>query len=397
MCIVIDGKLRRKDSAIELEDIKNSFSDSKYFGIEKLKSLKPNNNKVEFIIGDNSSEDESSDESIPKENINIFNLEIEPIKNQQYKIASPSSISHYQTFKYNYNQNFNLINKTTNSRDIICDDIKGNINTKSINLVRNNLNNINSSNKSNNDCLNNNQKIPFQRNVNHHIYDTPKKEGKIKFGNISNELNNSPTKYNGLDILKPILKKKSIINKEVSISCNTLSQNVKLLPKKKKSVHFKSENEECPFKKFECPSNIVNLPIYVVDSRLEPFLEAKLVKLKGFSSKKKVPLPWDKNVILESVGLIDDEEQEHDILKLTIQVRNIAFEKKVYVHLTFNNWETVEVREAKYRFSEKSNHNGNSDPNIDKNFSFEQALDSVLGNFPASINNNERYNVVSVY
>lgn len=134
------------------------------------------------------------------------------------------------------------------------------------------------------------------------------------------------------------------------------------LPKKKKSVHFKSENEECPFKKFECPSNIVNLPIYVVDSRLEPFLEAKLVKLKGFSSKKKVQLPWDKNVILESVGLIDDEEQEHDILKLTIQVRNIAFEKKVNVYFTFNDWETVEIQEAKYRSSEKNDR----DQSIDK-------------------------------
>jgi len=368
---VIDGKLKRKDSAIELEDIKNSFSDSEYIGIEKRKNsnlINSNNNKkVEFIVDDNNSDDESSDEKTE-----IFNLEIEPVKIPSYRIvsSSTSSISLYNASKNRSSKNLSALNEAARNKDSIYDGIKNSsikINVKNSNFISKKFNNDYSSvNNNNNDYTNTNPKVIFQKILSNHIYDTPKKEGKIKFGNICNELKNSPTKYNGLDILKPILKKAESSNKEVTISCNSLSTTIKSLPKKKKSVHFKSENEECPFKKFECPSNIVNLPIYVVDSRLEPFLEAKLVKLKGFSSKKKVPLPWDKNVILESVGLIDDEEQEHDILKLTIQVRNIAFEKKVYVHLTFNNWETVEVREAKYRFSEKSNHNGNSDPNIDK-------------------------------
>lgn len=55
------------------------------------------------------------------------------------------------------------------------------------------------------------------------------------------------------------------------------------------------------------------------------------------------------NVAMESVGLLDVIDQEHDILRIKIQVRNLAFEKKVHVHTTFDNWKTVEVREAKYK------------------------------------------------
>jgi hypothetical protein len=66
--------------------------------------------------------------------------------------------------------------------------------------------------------------------------------------------------------------------------------------------------------------------------------------LEGFQTKKKVSLPWDKNVILESVGLISDETQEQDIVKLIIQVRNIAFEKKVKVHYSLDNWKSVNIK-----------------------------------------------------
>ncbi|ORX84395.1 hypothetical protein BCR32DRAFT_242634 [Anaeromyces robustus] len=306
--ITIDENLRRKDSAIELEDIKNSYSDSEFVEFEKSENSKrhhhENQQKVEFIVDDENcsssdSEEESTDESILNENTDIFNIEIDQIKNKQ-KSTFISSFS-----------------------------------------------------------------SPYHHNL-------PTIKTNQKFGNYINNLKNSPTKYNGLDILKSILKKNKdtiyskdetnvIINNNNnnsnSFSQGNVSSDLQQKGKKKKRVHFKDENEECPFKKFDCPSNITNLPIYIVDSQLEPFLEAKLIKLKGFPSKKKVNLPWNKNVILESVGLIDDEEQEHDILRLIIQVRNLAYEKSVKVHLTFDNWKTVEIKEAKYKSSMTSEEN----------------------------------------
>ncbi|OUM62517.1 carbohydrate-binding module family 21 protein [Piromyces sp. E2] len=353
--------LRRKDSAIELEDMKNSFSDSENHSLEKseIKKLSHGDNKkVEFIVDGDSSEEEGDE--INHQDEGIFSLEMDPINNQSpisKTNQSPSqNLSSNPRFIHNPNQYYSVNNKN---------HIMSQSPLKS--LIRNTLNLTSPPNKNSNQC----QKLSFQKIITHHITESPKKVEKIRFSNTNNELKNSPTKYNGLDILKPILKKrytqtsslgKAIANTKDLVYTQTSSLKAqKPRPQKKKSVHFKSENEECPFKKFECPSNIVNLPIYIVDSRLEPFLEAKLIKLKGFPSKRKVQLPWDRNVILESVGLIDDETQEHDILRLTIQVRNLAFEKKVKVHLTFDDWENKEVKEAKYRSTEKNDCNQSID------------------------------------
>jgi len=340
--IEIDESLRRKDSAIELEVCKNSFSGYKNHLLTKNDKMKRDthvdNHKVEFIIDEDSSEEECDDIN-GQEQENIFPLEMDPLKNK-------SSISQDQNTNLNSNSHFLYFSKSNNNHK----------NQNPIKpMIRNTLNIVPIPNKNSDQ----HQKLSFQNIISHHIVDNPKKVGKIQFSNNDNELKSSPIKYKGLDILKPILKKAHTQTDSVETTTKDLvdTQTVpsSLPPQKKKNVHFKSENEECPFKKFECPSNIVNLPIYIVDSNLEPFLEAKLIKIKGFTSKKKAQLPWGKNVILESVGLIDDETQEHDILRLTIQTRNLAFEKKVKVHMTFDNWETKEIREAKYRNSENSN------------------------------------------
>jgi len=362
-----------------LEDIKNSFSDSEDHSFDKSKMKKTShgdNKKVEFIVDEDSSEEESDDIN-HHEQEGIFNLEMDHIKNKstiqstkvdqhqyehqnehqhQKQNSSPKFISNPH-FIHSSNQYYSV----NHQNQLISQSPKRS-------LIRNTLNITPTQN--NNQC----QKLSFHKIITHHIVDAPKKVEKIRFSNTNNELKDSPTKYKGLDILKPILKKhhtqtkpngnvvttttEDLVNTQATSSPRRIQNSH---PQRKKSVHFKSENEECPFKKYECPSNIVNLPIYIVDSRLEPFLEAKLIKLKGFPSKRKNQLPWDKNVILESVGLIDDETQEHDILHITIQVRNLAFEKKVKVHLTFDNWETTEIKEAKYRSTEKNNGNHNID------------------------------------
>jgi len=347
--------------------MKNSFSNNEYFGFEKSKNpnrlpSEINNTKVEFIVNDNdSSEEENSEE-------NMFNLEIESNKQHQKfsSSISPSLPSSFLNSAYNVpnvktNQNLSLLTQSIQNKNN-----KDNSNNKGRNSP---IINFNINNK-----MNHSSKPFFQKMINYHMNNNSDelssslKSNKIRFGNQTKnlKLKESPMKYNGLDLLKPILKKRSAYGPEQILtsnsSCPIITINSKHSPiRKKKSVHFKSENEECPFKKLECPKNIVNLPIYVVDSQLEPFLEVKLVKLDGFPTKKKIQLPSDKNVILESIGLIDDDKQEHDIVRLTIQVRNIAFEKKVKVHYTLDNWKHVKIGEARYRSSEIKESNENID------------------------------------
>ncbi|KAL6624106.1 hypothetical protein LY90DRAFT_665481 [Neocallimastix californiae] len=392
--IVGNENLRRKDSAIELEGIKNSYSDTEYTGFEKSKNPKKstsgiNNNKVEFIVDDDDSSEEDSEERLI-DNDTIFNLEIESLSGKEQHVTSSSISSSLSSTLMNSSSNVPNLN-TNKNLSLLTQNIK-NFNNRNISHNPNNSNfsenHINKTNLNSNNAmkLNNNfdsktnspSNLLFQKMINYHLNNennnalsSSLKTNKIKFGNQTKDLKlkESPIKYNGLDILKPILKKKSAYSlerKALKFNLNegsetklSISSSSMMLRKEKntsspikKNVHFKNENEECPFKKFECPSNIVNLPIYVVDSQLEPFLEVKLVKLEGFPTMKKISLPQGKNVILESVGLIDDETQEHDIVRLNIQVRNIAFEKKVKVHYSFDNWKTVKIENATYHSSE---------------------------------------------
>ncbi|ORX52139.1 hypothetical protein BCR36DRAFT_396939 [Piromyces finnis] len=364
---IANENTRRKDSAIELEDIKNSLSDSENQLKENFENDKNinhiNNQKIKYNTEDNNSEDENHIINTHEQE-DIFDLEIDQNKNYpsitiNNTVDQQNSISSSNPYLI---QSFNQYYSVKNKNHLVNQSPKNS-------LIRGTLNITPTTNKNSNQ----HQKLSFRKIISHHFNDPTKIIEKSKVNYAKNEIKNSPTKYNGHDILKPILKKHYTQSNHIGKASTTSKELVytkkitsslkayKNHSQRKKSVHFKSENEECPFKKFECPSNIVNLPIYIVDSILEPFMEAKLIKLKGFPSQKKVELPWDKNVILESIGLIDDETQEHDILRITIQVRNLAFEKIVKVHLTFNNWETKEIKEAKYHNTAKDDCNQNID------------------------------------
>jgi hypothetical protein len=393
-----ENNFRRKDSTFGLEHNKNSFFDHEYTGFEKSKNSKKliigikNNKKVEFKEDDNSSEEDDKEGLYDSDT--IFNLEIESSSTkqqqpQQYHTfsLSPSLSSSFLNSFYhipNINTNKNLSFIKQNIKDYNIRNISNNNSNSydfnyNYNYNFNNLTRSNNSNRTNTIKFNYDGKMNQSPNsfihkmINYHLNNgntnelsSSLKSNKNNLGNKIKELKfkETPIKYNGHNNPKPVIKKNNVFSSErkglkliLDEQVKTKSNHSSILRKektitypirKKKSVRFKNENEECPFKKFECPSNIVNLPIYVVDSQLEPFLEVKLVMLEGFQTKKKVSLPWDKNVILESVGLISDETQEQDIVKLIIQVRNIAFEKKVKVHYSLDNWKSVNIKEASY-------------------------------------------------